>query len=120
MRMSKRRSLADVREEMRAVVRGEREPSARPAAALMSALSAEALELLSLIWRERPKTIGEVAELTGRAQPNVSRSLQQLAQLGLVRLHRDGREVRPEPLVRTLELDLMTATYETKIAEAAG
>ena len=99
MTMSKPRSLIDLREEMRAVARGERDASPRPAGLLMSALSGEALELLSVIWNARPATIGALAELTGRAQPNVSRSLQQLARLGLVRLHREGREVRPKQLV---------------------
>jgi predicted transcriptional regulator len=74
--MMKRRSLTDLREEMRAVARGERNPSPRPAAPLLAALSVEALELLGVLLRERPETIARVVELTGRAQPNVSRSLQ--------------------------------------------
>jgi predicted transcriptional regulator len=110
----KRTSLATLREEMRAVARGERPPSPRPAGPLLAALSREALDLLSVILREHPASIADVVRLTGRAQPNVSRSLQLLAGYGLVRLVRTGREVRPEPLVRTLRVDLMTATYQTE------
>lgn len=109
----KRTSLATLREEMRAVARSERAPSPRPAAPLLAALSSEALELLGVVLQERPASIADVVRLTGRAQPNVSRSLQQLAGYGLVRLVRAGREVRPEPLVRTLQVDLLNGTYET-------
>lgn len=117
----KRRSLTDLREEMRAVARGERKAPARPAAPLLQALTREALELLELLLRERPGTIAEIAERTGRAQPNVSRSLQRLAALGLVRLNRNGREVTPEPIAGSLRIDFSTGTYETQAigAEAA-
>ncbi|MGF9764409.1 helix-turn-helix domain-containing protein [Microvirga sp. 0TCS3.31] len=118
--MMKRTRLTDLREEMRAVARGERNPSPRPAAPLLAALSTEALELLGVLLRERPETIARVVELTGRAQPNVSRSLQQLALHGLVRLVKDGREVRPEPIARSFTVDLETGTYEAKpVTEAA-
>ena len=115
----KRRSLTDLREEMRAVARGERRASPRPAAPLLQALTREALELLELLLRERPATIAEIAERTGRAQPNVSRSLQRLATLGLVRLNRNGREVTPEPVAGFLRIDLSSGTYETQPLEAA-
>lgn len=107
-----RTSLTTLREEMRAVARGERAPSERPAAHLLSALSPEALELMSVLLIKQPRSIGEVAALTGRAQPNVSRSLQQLAGHGLVRLIRDGRSVRPEATARELRVDLATGVYE--------
>lgn len=109
-------NLTSLRDEMRAVVRGEREASPRPLGALLSALSPEALELLSVTLRERPSSIAEVVRLTGRAQPNVSRSLQQLAGHGFVRLVRAGREVRPEPLIRSFQVDLETGTYRTEPA----
>ena len=103
-------SLANLREEMRGVARGERRATPLPAAPLLATLSREALELLSIVLQERPTSIAEISSLTGRAQPNVSRSLQQLAGHGLIRLVRDGREVRPEPVARELRVDLMTGT----------
>ena len=108
-----RKSLADLREEMRAVVRGERKPSPLPAAPLFAALSKESLDILGTLLREHPATISAVVAMTGRAQSNVSRSLQLLAKLGLVRLVRDGREVRPEPVAKPLSIDLASGTYET-------
>ena len=119
----KRTSLSELREEMRAVARGDRKPSPRPAAPLLAALSPEALELLGVVLREREytETIARLVELTGRAQPNVSRSLQQLARYGLIRLVKEGREVRPEPIARSLTVDLETGTYEaTPIADAVA
>jgi len=116
----KRRTLTDLREEMRAVARGERKASPRPAAPLLQALTREALELLEILIQEHPGTVAEIADRTGRAQPNVSRSLQRLAALGLVRLNRNGREVTPEPTVGSLRIDLTTGTYETQPLEPAS
>lgn len=105
-----RKSLTDLREEMRAVARGERRAAPLPAAPLLAALSREALNLLGVVLRERPATIAALVALTGRAQPNVSRSLQQLAGHGLIRLEREGREVRPVPVAREVRVDLAAGT----------
>jgi len=109
----KPKSLNDLKEEMRAVARGERKASPLPAAPLLAALSKEALDLLSVLLRERPASVTDLAVLTGRAQSNISRSLQLLARLRMVRLVKVGRGVRPEPLVKTLSVDLESGTYET-------
>lgn len=108
-----RTSLAELREEMRSVGRGERRASPLPAAPLLAALSREALDLLSVLLRERPASVTELVALTGRAQPNVSRSLQMLAKHRLIRLVREGREIRPEPLASAVRVDLATGTYDT-------
>lgn len=108
--------MAELRDEMRAVAHGERQASPLPAAPLLAALSRDALDLLGVVLRERPASVMELVDLTGRAQPNVSRSLQVLAKHRLIRLVREGREVRPEPVVRALRVDLATGTYETTVA----
>ena len=54
------------------------------------------------------------------AQPNVSRSLQRLSALGLVRLNRNGREATPEPVAGSLRIDFSTGTYETQPLDAAA
>ena len=108
------KTLTTLREEMQAVARGERLPSPRPAAPMMAALSSEAIELMKTVLQERPTNLTELVRLTGRAQPNVSRSLQHLAAYGLIRLVRSGKEVKPEPLVATLVVDLASGTYETR------
>lgn len=114
-----RKSLTELREEMRAVARGERQPAPLPAAPLLAALSQEALELLGVLLRKKPSSVAELVALTGRAQPNISRSLQLLAKYRLVRLVREGREVRPEPIAKAVRLDLATGTYETTPLSAA-
>jgi predicted transcriptional regulator len=111
-----RKSLSELREEMRAVARGERKASSLPAAPLLAALSREALELLAVLLRKHPATVSELVELTGRAQPNISRSLQLLARYRLIQLVREGREVRVEPIARAVRVDLATGTYETGAA----
>ncbi len=108
-----RTSLTELREEMRGVARGERQASPLPAAPLLAALTRDALDLLGVVLRERPATVTALVALTGRAQPNVSRSLQLLAKYRLIRLVREGREVRPEPIASAVRVDLTTGTYET-------
>ena len=115
-----RKSLTELREEMRAVARGEQKAAPLPAAPLLAALSREALELLGILLREHPATVTELVTLTGRSQPNISRSLQLLAKYRLIRLVKDGREVRPEPIAKVLRVDLATGTYETTPAGAAA
>ncbi|ROP84163.1 IclR-like helix-turn-helix domain-containing protein [Stella humosa] len=105
---------------MRAVARGDRQPGALPAAPLLAALSREALDLLGVILRDRPTSVSELVALSGRAQPNVSRSLQSLAGHGLVRLVRQGREIRPQAMVSVLRVDLATGTYEVTPAPDAA
>jgi predicted transcriptional regulator len=111
-----RKSLTELREEMRAVARGARKASPLPAASLLAALSREALELLAVLLRKHPASVSELVELTGRAQPNISRSLQLLARYRLIRLAREGREVRAEPIAKAVRVDLATGTYETEAA----
>lgn len=113
-------SLTELRDEMRDVARGARRASPLPAAPLLAALSREALELLGVLLRERPESVTRLVALTGRAQPNVSRSLQLLARHRLIRLVREGREVRPEPMVNAVRVDLATGTYETTPPPAAA
>ena len=92
---------------------GERQPSALPAAPLLAALARDALDLLGVLLRERPASVTALVALTGRAQPNVSRSLQLLARHRLVRLVREGRGVRPEPIAGAVRVDLASGTYDT-------
>jgi len=86
-------------------------PRRCPRPPLLCALTSEALELLKLISERAPGNVQELATLCGRAPPNVSRSLQVLAKHGLLKLVRQGREVRPVPMAREVRVDLRTGTY---------
>jgi predicted transcriptional regulator len=107
-----RRTLTDLGDELRAVARGERTPSPRPAGPLLNALSAETLELLQTLALRRPATVGQLADILGKAQSNVSRTLQRLAGHGLVRLVRAGKEVRPELVSSEVKINLVKQTVE--------
>jgi len=103
-------TILDLREEMRAVARGERAAPDRPERAHEAPFSPGNLDLLRLIVSGRPATVSDLAAMSGRAQSNVSRALQALVRHGLVRMVRDGRAVRPEVVSRTVRLDLATGT----------
>lgn len=67
---------------------------------LAGVLSDENRALLRLMRDRQPRTVLELAELSGRAASNLSRTLRSLEGHGLVRLHRspNTRAVRPEAL----------------------
>jgi predicted transcriptional regulator len=67
---------------------------------LAGLLSDENRALLRLMQERQPRTVLELAELSGRAASNLSRTLRHLERHGLVKLHRsaDTRAVRPEAL----------------------
>lgn len=67
---------------------------------LAGVLSDENRQLLHMIRENEPRTVMELAHLSGRAASNLSRTLRTLESYGLVRLHRraDSRAVRPEAL----------------------
>lgn len=67
---------------------------------LAGVLSDENRELLRLIRDCQPRTVAELSQLSGRAASNLSRTLRNLEEHGLVRMHRsaDTRAVRPEAL----------------------
>jgi predicted transcriptional regulator len=107
-----KKALSELREEMRAVARGEHEASPLPAGALLGPLSPRGnLDLLRIIIQAQPATVSELAQLVGRAKPNVSRALQQLAKHGLIMSEREGKEVRPVLVAPEIDIDLATGTY---------
>ena len=108
-----RKSLVELREEMRAVARGDRHAPPRPAAtSLLSALTEDALEMLHVIATTPATTVSGLAQRLGKAQSNVSRALQRLAAYGIVRLVREGREVRPELVSAEIKVNLLDKTVE--------
>ena len=59
-------------------------------------LSSENQKLLKTILEYRPTSLQELAELTGRAKPNLSRTLKTLERYGIVELHKQNRTVVPK------------------------
>lgn len=68
--------------------------------------------LLELIRSSKPATMTELAELSGRKESNLSRTLRTMENYGLVRLAKTGRTVRPVVGWDKVEI-------EVQLAEAA-
>jgi predicted transcriptional regulator len=67
-----------------------------PSMATMAAvLSEDNPALLRIIRDAKPKTLTELAALSGRQVPNLSRTLRMMSGYGLVELKRNAREIAP-------------------------
>jgi predicted transcriptional regulator len=75
-------------------------PAHRLVSLVAPVLSDENWALPHLIQDKHPRTVLELAELSGRAPSNLSRTLRNVKGYGLVKLRRDPgtRAVRPETL----------------------
>ena len=67
---------------------------------LAGVLSDENRQLLRIIRDRQPRTVAELAEFSGRAASNLSRTLRTFERYRLVTLHRssESRAVRPEAM----------------------
>jgi predicted transcriptional regulator len=106
-------NLRSLREEMKAVARGKPAPagaagtSFNSVEALVRLLTPENRHLLALIRDRRPKSFAELVALSGRAQPNLTRTLAKLAAAGFIDLGEAGRKKIPRANIRkiTVEID---------------
>src|SRR3972149_11793666 len=113
MKRFKSQDHASLREEMKAVARGER-LAAKDAGgttfdsveALLRLLTPRNRELLAIIRDKKPQSIAELAELTGRAQPNLTRTLGKLAAIGFVRLKNVDRRKVPTTTIHSLRINI--------------
>ncbi len=62
---------------------------------LAEVLSDDNRALLRVIREEKPESLGQLAEVTGRAPGNLSRTLKTMERYGLVEMQREPRTVRP-------------------------
>ena len=104
---------ASLREEMKAVARGERlapkdvgGTTFDSVEALLRLLTPQNRELLAIIRDKKPQSIAELAELTGRAQPNLTRTLGKLAAVGFVRLKNVDRRKVPTTTIHSLRINI--------------
>jgi predicted transcriptional regulator len=104
---------ASLRGEMKMVARGEKK--APKDAGVMSFDSVEALlrlltpqnrKLLAVIRDKKPQSIAELAELTGRAQSNLTRTLGKLEAIGFVRFKTVERRKVPTAPVHSLRINI--------------
>lgn len=103
-----------IRERMIAIAKGEYKP--RPSdpkiwftsmKSLAEVLSDENRALLRVIEEMRPESISGLAEITGRKQSNLSRTLKTMSSYGLVEMRRENRHVRP--VVKATEFQILAA-----------
>jgi predicted transcriptional regulator len=102
-----------LRDEMMAVARGERPvpahagtPTFESVEALTRLLTPENRRLLALIRDRRPQSIAELAELSGRAAPNLTRTLAKLEAVGFVRMQTVERRKVPVVAVQKLRFEI--------------
>lgn len=80
------------------------------AEAMVKLLSPENLAMLQVISRDKPESMRQLAELTGRKESNLSRTLKKFEKAGLVKLTPGPGRVRKPLLIASrvrLEIDLI-------------
>ena len=95
-------SREDFKNRMKAILRGEYKPRKdepkiwfESLKVLGEVLSDRNQELLRTILKHEPASLKELSALTGRQVSNLSRSLSKMEDIGLVKLTRNGRRVKP-------------------------
>lgn len=106
-------SLRSLREEMKAVARGKRaapadaaKPSFNSVDALVRLLTPENRQLLALIRDRKPGSVAELVLLTGRAQPNLTRTLAKLEAAGFIRMKAVGRRKAPSTAIKKIVVEI--------------
>lgn len=115
-------SLAALREEMKAVARGERpappdaaRPSFQSVEALARLLTPENRHLMALIRDHEPQSVGELARLSGRAPSNMTRTLAKLEAAGLVIMTTRGRQKAPRAAVHRILVEIDPFSDEDRL-----
>lgn len=109
------------------IARGEEKPAAddpkvwfTSTESFAQVLSSGNRELLRVIAEQAPGSLEELAEITGRAKSNLSRTLKKMSGYGLIRMERgEGRKLVPKVVHDRVELDL-PLTERTEPIRAAG
>jgi predicted transcriptional regulator len=113
MKSAKVQTLRSLREEMKAVARGERpapsdagKPSFNSVEAVVRLLTPDNRRLLALIRDRKPRSVAELVAMTGRAQPNLTRTLGKLEAAGFIRIKVMGRRKAPRVAVKRIVIEI--------------
>jgi predicted transcriptional regulator len=102
----KKRTLAIARGEY-VPARGEPKVWFQSIETMSQVLSDKNRALLALIVKTQPQSISELAEKTGRAKSNLSRTLRTMERYGLVHFEeRPGRQIAPRVNYSGIELEM--------------
>ncbi len=106
-------SLRALRNEMKAVARGDRpaptdaaKPSFSSIDAVVRLLTPENRRLLAIIRDRKPQSVAELVHLSGRAQPNLTRTLAKMESAGLITMKAVGRRRAPSVAVKTIVVEI--------------
>lgn len=102
-REQQRRRAFDIAAGRRQVKRGEPKvwfPSLKTAADVLD----RNRDLIRIISEAHPQSVNDLAQLSGRAESNVSRPLKRLEAYGIVRMVKSGKQRRPEALAREFDI----------------
>jgi predicted transcriptional regulator len=98
---------------MKAVARGERpapsdagKPSFNSVEAVVRLLTSDNRRLLTLIRDRKPRSVAELVAMTGRAQPNLTRTLGKLEAAGFIRIKVMGRRKAPRVAVKRIVVEI--------------
>ena len=105
--------LRSLRDEMKAVARGERpapadaaQPSFNSVEALVRLLTQENRQLLALIRDRGPQSVADLARMSGRAQPNLTRTLAKLESAGFITMKAVGKRKTPRVVVNKIVVEI--------------
>ncbi len=100
-----------IRERVLAIAKGEVKPKASDPKiwftsmrSLSQVLSDENRALLDVIRTARLASICELADITGRKQGNLSRTLKTMSRYGLVKMEKNERSVRPTAYAESYQI----------------
>ncbi len=106
-------NLRSLREEMKAVARGERpapvdagKPSFNSVDAVVRLLTPENRQLLAIIRDRKPQSVAELVEMSGRAQPNLTRTLAKMESAGFITMKAVGRRKTPTVAVKKIVVEI--------------
>ena len=106
-------NLRSLRNEMKAVARGERpaptdaaKPSFNSVEAIVRLLTPENRKLLALIRDRKPQSVAELVQMSGRAQPNLTRTLAKLEAAGFITMKAIGRRKAPIVAVKMIVVEI--------------
>jgi predicted transcriptional regulator len=81
-------------------------PSFNSVQAVVRLLTPENRQLLAVIRDRRPRSVAELGQITGRAQPNLTRTLAKMEAAGFVKMKAVGRRKAPSAFVTKIVVEI--------------